>query len=292
MPILQNASPDQKRLAASAFYAFAVLLVAWALWGAYTYAGPYRWAAELQLWAFGHYGEKLTFVLMALMVMVPVLAVGALLGPRFFAAAADPRRPTLTPAQSDRRTARAFALLAAVLAVVGAGLIAYMAVPHDPPSRAAIDLLAREMAAPGTDTVGITAMLQPRYSATLVTTRGSSTKRDRYTPLTRVGWRLGDPVMYVLAETEASSRFPITRLANSVVKIETATLARNDLPGLLREDYRKDGLVLADPYWVAYPTSLQEAADWPLKIIIGCFIGAAICVILAAVSWRAARKQA
>ena len=278
-------------------------LLAWIVWGWVNFAGPYRWAADLQLGWWGHYDEKLSVLLPLLGLMLAWGIVGRLfgvsdrlLGPaRPRAAASQLTGPALI-ADSQRRSARLVIWLGLAFVAGGALAAGYGYLPHAQPSLAALDITVHGQPPPQTDLVAFTGVAHRELTSVMIRKHNSIETRTAYTPITSQDWRPGQPITYFREQPGGATSVMLGGKLGDILHLPMASLSRNDLPGLLREDYRKDGIVLDDPYYVVSAYDPERAAQDPLIYgVIAAFMGVMLMLAGAAIALlarRAARRAA
>jgi len=237
----------------------------------YSYSGLYRLIVEWQLETFGSFSLKMTLLGMMLVLIVPIVIVGRLLGgPNLL------KRPDLVQAQTSPGLMALLGLLLLV-ASAGVGWFAYQK-SQEPITYEPVDLAAGQL--PSTQHVVLTGIAQTEYVMQYETKRGSSSTVHTYVPLTSSTWRHGEPLVYFL-KTNATAYMPegggrtfAFSRSTPPFKMTTqqALLVRNGLPGPVGEAYHKNNIAIADPPIVL---DVSPGADYETYTItsIACALG-------------------
>ncbi len=268
-------------------WTYVVLAAAVTIYFWWSYTGFYRWFAEWQLREFGSYDLRLTVLVPGLIVALPALAVLGRMRRRELVerAMAGP----LDTLADQRRTVRVMLLwgLACVVVAAGAGVMAYVAM-HGKPVSADIALDSAGAAPPPqADQVRIAGVARTDLIVTFETRRSGSTRTTTYVPLTPANWRRGDPIRYVLG-TNISHYSPPgggrlfaldPRQPPFAMQTEAGALTADGLPGPVREEYRRAGLVLAEPVYLLEPGA---SGNEMLLVVTGVAGLLGVCVFVAA----------
>ena len=248
--------------------------LAWIAWGWINYNGVFRWVSRLQIDVMDEYSDKLSVIASFVLVAIPAGVISQVFGVDKLLLG---RRPAGAPPVSQARIVGFVALAAFVVAVGG---LVWAMVPHAPPTVGELDLRAGNQPLPPTDRVTITGFEQPRLTSTLVTTTSGHEDRTTYTPLTGPNWRRGDPVTFFVEAGQDGviqvPRFdpggmPIPIAGET--RIEAGIVSRNALPGVLLDDYAKNGVHVADPHFVieSADASMSEYGGYIVAGIAGVF---------------------
>jgi len=165
----------------------------------YTYSGLYRLIVEWQLETFESFSLKLTLVGMVLVLIVPIAAVGTLLGGPNVIIKPD----QLAQLESSPRL---IALIGLLLLAVSAGVgwhacqISPEAITYEPVDLTAGQLLSAQH-------VVLTGIAQTEYLMQYETKHGGSSTVHTYFPLTSSTWRRAEPLVYFL-KTNATAYMP------------------------------------------------------------------------------------
>jgi hypothetical protein len=224
----------------------------------YSYSGPFKWLAELQLKWFGEYEIQLTFLLTLVLMILPA----GLLGPKGF------RRwywrgAQAEPVSEESRTVRIRRQSKVILALgllsfplgLGTGLIARwvwkeaVLTPLD---------LRGSLSSPQSNYVQLTGWVQThwvyRYSEEI-----GGKREYAVVPVTETAWVRSSPVRYFV-QTSSNRAFqelepggpqfrPLGRQQTPFLFSERFLVERNGLPGMVRERYLEAGANIAEPHY-------------------------------------------
>lgn len=259
----------------------------------WSYTGYYRWFAEWQMREFGSYDLRWTAILPGLLVASPALAVLGRLRRRELVerAAAGP----LDDLAGQRRVVRVMLVLGVISVVVaaGAGVMAYL----DSQAKAVVGDLSLDAAAdtppPAASQVRIAGIARTDLIVTFESRHGGTSRTTTYVPLTTTGWRRDQPIRYVLGTNithysppGGGRLFPLNpRQPPFAMQTEAGALVAGGLPGPVREEYRRAGLVLAEPLYLLEPGATGNETMFIVAGVAG-LVG--LCVLTSAgiVAWR------
>jgi hypothetical protein len=206
---------------------FGVALLA-AVYGAYSYAGPYRWLAELSMSVFGSYSPKLTFLFSLVLLMLPAGVLSARFAP---AAAPDQIRAA---AVNAARMARIQLWLS--VAVVGAVLL-FVGGRDLLAARAGATLMRTSCASIEAGHMPAGTWLEIEgdaiVGAAVETKEGYAS--HAYVPLVSDTWSKAKPLAVVLRFTGDAPRDLNARSFQG-------GLSSEDLPGMVRTAYEAEGV--------------------------------------------------
>ncbi len=267
---------------------FGVLLVAGLLaWCAYvfygwiTYTGAWQWMAEWEIQAFGSYREKATLLALILgpilILNLPILVINII-------------RPGTIPHQLLRRPSVAvkgkpgnpIKLLAAIAGVAlvvgtGAGLFGYQQ-SQTPVTFEAVDLA--HASTPATRHITLSGIARTDNIVVLKKTTGGSASEETYLPVTASSWRKGEPVTFFLSPRTSAyvsaAGFQMYAASTRPFAIQqTGTVFTGGLPGLVRTEFERRGIVMAPYVYV-----LDTKTDADLGLYWGIAFGSGLCVVV------------
>lgn len=258
-----------------------------------TYTGYYRWFAEWQLREFGSYDLRLTAVLPGLLVASPALVVLRRLQRRELVERAA--AGTLDDLASQRRMVRIMLALGlvCVLVAAGAGTWAYLDSRSKPVS-ADLDLdAATDPAPPAADQVRISGTAHTDLIVTFESRHSGRTRSTTYVPLTPRNWRRDQPIRYVLGTNIShylppggGQLYPLNPYQPPfAMQTQAGALVAGGLPGPVREEYRRAGLVLAEPLYLLEPGSSSNETVLIIAGVAG-LVGFSILTSAGIVAWR------
>ena len=268
------------------------------LWAAYVLhsevsgQGIVGWVTDLAVQQLGSASTNLC-LLAAMAIGVIPIGIVFRLAARAFGVTLVPQRGTLpggTPGQIRRRAV--FGGIAILLAA--AGLIAIVLPRPDSSPAVPFDLDAAATAAPPEGPrVAVMGTPQPDLAAGYrETSSGSSSSTiHRYIPLTAKAWTPGTPVRFFLAEIEHDDgrRDGIAMIpAPGRRPHYEGHLRRNAMPTIARGAFERNGVRIAEPYWVIGNDSEEVIA---MVMLIGG-LGFALGLASIIVGLRAARQVA
>ena len=249
-----------------------VLLVAGLLaWCAYvfygwiTYTGAWQWMAEWEIQAFGSYREKATLLALILgpilILNLPILVINII-------------RPGTIPHQLLRRPS-----IAGVALVVGtgAGLFGYQQ-SQTPVAFEAVDLA--HASTPATRHITLSGIARTDNIVVLKKTTGGSASEETYLPVTASSWRKEEPVTFfwiprTSAYVSAAGFQMYTASTRPFAIQQTGTVFSGGLPGLVRTEFERRGIVMAPYVYV-----LDTKTDADLSLYWGIAFGSGLCVVV------------
>jgi hypothetical protein len=237
---------------------------------AYSYAGPYRWLAELSLSVFGSYSPKLTFFVSLVLLLLPPMVLAA----RF-----SPPSSAVEKAERKRAGEAQAAKLARVqswlmLATVGAVFL-FVGVRDLLAARAGATLVHTSCASIEAGTAPTSTWLE--IEGTAIASAAVETKEGYasylYVPFVSDNWSKGQPLPVVL-RLGAAVRGDLN--AHSY----QGGLASEDLPGMVRTAYETEGVQAANALVLNVgrvphdnlTTSQLAAAGGFLGLVLGGFM--------------------
>jgi hypothetical protein len=264
----------------------AIALPAWfayVIYGWATYTGAWQWLAEWELQHFGSYHDKATFIAL---VFAPVLLLSAplMVIRRQFPATFDGPMPlhpkgVVAGLNKPANAPKVLAVIAlgALLAGTVSGWLGYQK-SQTPTVFEAIDLA--RATAPQTRHITISGVAQTGMIVVLEQTFNGNRTEETYLPVTAPNWRKGDPVSFFLMPRgnvyvddrgahgyDASSRpFAIA---------QTGTVFAEGLPGLVRTEFERRGIVMAPATYV-----LDTKVDADLDVYFGIALASALCLLV------------
>ena len=251
----------------------------------WSYSGPFRWIAERQLQWFGSYEESITFILTAAVAFAPLLVVGWAVKKLGFAA---PAKPQTQPGESSwgmkwgHYAVSGFFLLIGLI-VGGIGVSEYVRATRE--SRSTPFTLIDIEAGKKVDRLWVEVEGKPLLD--LAGGMNSSGGERAYVPVVSENWKRGQPIWVYLEVAEhqmdATLKAPRGKYQGMV--------SLGGLPGMVREDFKRRGLMPAEGY------VMIDYQEGPEKKLGGAYFllvtGGAICLfavgLLAYEKFRAGR---
>jgi len=269
---------------------------AMAAWAAYVLhsevsgQGVVGWVTDLAVQQFGTASSDLCLLAALVIGVIPIGLVFRGLARAFGVTLVPPRGtlPAGTPGQIRRR-----AVLGGIaILLAAAGLITIVLPRPDGSPAVPFDLDAADAAPPDAPRVAVIGTPQPDLAAGYrETSSGSSSTIYRYIPLTAKTWTRGAPVRFFLAEIEHDDgrRDGIAMIpAPGRRPHYEGHLRRNAMPTLARGAFERNGMRLAEPYWVISNDSME--AIGLVMLIGGLGLALGLGVIIAGM--QAARRVA
>jgi hypothetical protein len=260
-------------------------VIGYMIWGAFAYAGLYRWLAELQLVQWGGYYRKWTAALPGILLSLPALAyIGHRTRVRGAAEAASP----VAQARTIGRTARYTMVLGLVGMLIGGGAFAIsLTLPDGSEPAAPIDG-ARLGSGPA--------------PAAKVRIRGTDDPSARIQYLQRgaderiifhAGFRLDgegkDAPLRLFIERNAPGPEALTTL-QAFLPEQTGYLVENGLPEGALAELRGRGLQVASPHYVLRTGDLARREPYHIVAAVAGFTGL-VCLLVGFAGSLQARRR-
>ena len=244
------------------------VVCAYMLWGVFTYAGLYRWLAELQIEQWGGYYRKWTAVLPGAILCLPALAY---IGYRArLRRAADASSPA-AQARSIGRIARYTMLLGALGIAIGGGAFAISQTLPDGSERAEPIDAARLDGGPVPSTkVRIRGTDDPVARAQIIR-RGVDDRVTFYAGFRLEGESKEAPLrLFIERNTPAPEA--LTTL-QAFLPEQTGYLVENGVPAEALEALRARGIRVASPHWLLRTGDLAKRESYYIVAAVGGFVG-------------------
>ena len=271
-----------KKIAGSLLVAALLAWCAFVVYGWITYTGAWQWMAEWEIQQFGAYREKATLLALIagpiLLLNLPILLINIirpgsvsyqLLG-----------RPTVGTQGKPGNPGKLLAAIAVVALVAGtaAGAIAYQQ-SQTPVTFEAIDL-ARSGSTPATRHITLSGIARTESIVVLKKTTGSTTSEETYLPVTAPNWRKGEPVSFFLSPRSnayvGADGFQMYAPNTRPFAIQqTGTVFSDGLPGLVRTEFERRGIVMASKIYV-----VDTKTDADLGLYYGIAFASGLCLIV------------
>lgn len=272
---------------------------AMATWAAYVLhsevsgQGIVGWVTDLAVQQFGTASTNLCLLAALAIGVIPIGIVFRLAARAFGVVLVAPRGtlPAGTPAQIRRRAV--LGGIAILLAAAGLVAIVLPRPAGSPPVPVDLDD-AGNAAPPDAQRVAVMGTPRPGLAAGYRETSdtSSSTTIHRFIPLTPKTWAPGTPVRFFLAQTERSDdahRESILALPGSDGRTRyEGHLRRNAMATLARGAFERNGVRIAEPYWVIGNDSEQTMG---MVLLISC-LGFALGLATILTGMRAAKQVA
>jgi hypothetical protein len=245
-----------------------VIVGAYMVWGVFSYAGLYRWLAELQIEHWGGYYRKWTAVLPGAILCLPALAyIGYRSRLRQAAEASSPA----AQARTIGRTARYTMLLGALGLAVGGGAFVMSQTLPDGSERAEPFDATRLGSAPMPSTkVRIRGTDDPAARAQVVR-RGVDERVTFY-----AGFRLEgeskDAPLRLFIERNTPAPEALTTL-QAFLPEQTGYLIENGVPEEALAALRARGIRVANPHWLLQTGSLARREPYYIVAAVAGFLG-------------------
>ncbi|MCA9521006.1 MAG: hypothetical protein KC609_08540 [Myxococcales bacterium] len=269
--------------------------IGWSIVGAFTYSGPYRWAAECQLWLFGKYGVISSAVLAILPGMVLIGGLDwalrrlGLVPARQPIAAEVPTLPVASPIPVTEPAASARPTMLPPWLIIGLMLCGALLIASAWFAwRATTGGRLRSYSVP---TEGRPMRPPSHYlelSGTLLTDRAITYKTGQDTrtlvPLVASDWRSGQPIS-VYAESPSTRR----RWGMRYPATLRGRLVEDGLPGFIAVRLRGQGVLSARHFVleVGWRPSRDRKLAWVL-FLAGLVFGG---ILLVGLFWRRLRRR-
>ncbi|HTU11161.1 MAG TPA: hypothetical protein VMG08_09720 [Allosphingosinicella sp.] len=256
------------------------------LWGAFAYAGLYRWLAELQIAQWDGYYKKWTAILPGLLLAAPALAY---LGWRGRLRQAAEASSPAAQARTAGRAARYTMLAGLVLVLIGGGAFAISQTLPD----------GSEPAEP----IDATRLVGGQVPETKVRLRGADDVAARVRYLQRgaderiifyAGFRLDgeakDAPLRLFVERNTPGPEALTTL-QAFLPEQTGYLVENGLPADALAELRSRGMAVASPHYVLQTGDLARREPYYITAALAGFTGF-VSLIVGFASLLGARRRA
>jgi hypothetical protein len=253
---------------------------AYVIYGWITYTGVWRWLAEWELQRFGSYGDKetlLTLIVGPIIVMAAPVWVIDRLRPGTFDA---PNPVRVVPAaNSSFSVGKMLGIIAGVALLVGsaAGFIGYQK-SQTPVTFETVDLA--QGGGPHSRHVALAGIARTDAIVVLEKTLNGSKSEETYLPVTPPNWHKGDPVSFFLMPRgngyAGNGGFQFYQAGTRPFAIQqTGTVFSDGLPGLVRTEFERRGVVMASEVFV-----LDTKVDADLEIYFGIAFASGLCLLV------------
>lgn len=276
----------RQKLFTALSYLWMVAVFGYMIWGAFAYAGLYRWLAEWQLAQWGGYYQKWTAALPAILLSLPAVAW---LGRRHrFRKAAEANDPA-AGARTMGTQARWTMLIGLVLLLGGGGAFAVSQTlpdgserpePVDGARLASGQVPSAKVRIRGTDD----AAARVRYLQ-----RGADERTIFYAGFRLEGEGKAAPLR-LFVERNAPAQEGLTTL-QAFLPEQTGYLAENGLPEDAQAELRARGIRIASPHWVLMTGDSARREPYFIAAALGGFIGL-VCLLVGFATWLQARRRA
>lgn len=242
-----------------------LMIIAFALYGWYTFSGPYRWLADLQIGLFGAYGVIITGILTGLIFLWPLAFVGARLEQRGFLTH-EATGMDYDPKRHDLPTG----LLTLSLMALAAGWFSSQRIPRGEPVPITLEEIGNGAVIPAHVSLQGQALVDA--SLRLEGDGGNPT----YAPLVAEGYEAGTPIVVFVESHSRDER----KLAATTHK---GVLIRNGLPGVIREGFKSTtNTPPAEPHFLFCYGSATDGLEFLPWVLFGAagVLGLASIVLL------------
>jgi len=263
-----------------------LLVFGYMLWGAFTYAGLYRWAAELQVEQWGGYYKKWTAILPGLILALPALFY---LGWRGRIRQVAEAHSPVAQARTAGRTARYTLLIGLVLMLIGGGAFAWsQTLPDGSEPPETIDAARLAAGAPPQTKVRLRgnddAAARVQYLQ-----RGADERIIFYAGFRLEGEGKDGPLRLFIARNTPGPEALTTLQA--FLPEQTGYLVENGLPEDALNELRGRGLQVASPHYVLQTGDLARREPYYIAAALGGFTGF-VCLIVGLAGLVQARRRA
>ena len=224
-----------------------LMIIAFGLYGWYTFSGPYRWLADLQISLFGAYGVVITGILTCLIFLWPLALVGFRLEQRGLLTHEatgmdyDPKRHNVP-----------IGLLTLSLMALAAGWFSNQRIPRGEPVPITLEDIENGAVIPAHVSLQGRALVDS--SLRLEGDGGNPT----YAPLVVEGYEEGSSIVVYVESFPRDER-------DLTVARHKGVLIRNGLPGVVREGFKSTNTPPAEPHFLfcyGSATSGLEFLPW------------------------------
>jgi xanthosine utilization system XapX-like protein len=260
--------------------------IGYMIWGAFTYAGLYRWLAELQIAQWGGYYRKWTAALPGIILALPALAyIGHRSRMRQAAEAASPA----AQARTIKRAARYAMLLGLLGILIGGGAFAISQRLPDGSERAEPFDATRLGTAPAPAIkVRIRGTDDPA-ARTQVVRRGVDDRVTFYAGFRLEGEDKNAPLrLFIERNTPAPEG--LTTL-QAFLPEQTGYLVENGVPEEALEALRARGIRVANPHWLLQTGDLARREPYYIIAAVAGLIGL-VCLLVGFATYLQGRRRA
>lgn len=262
------------------------LVILYSIWGAVTYSGLYRLAAELQIDRFGGYSEKWTAILPGMLLAAP-----ALWYLRRQAAAAAAAAPTLGPgdeARRARRMALALAMVGLVSALIGTGaFLVSQRLPDGSEPAMPFDAATLGSAPAPAGRVVIRGDADPAVTTGVTESGRINSYATVYAGFRPEGEAKGAPIRLFIERSFGDSADAAT--TQYFLPEQAGYLIEDGLPGLAQHDLAARGIQVARPNYVLR-TRAESRREIPYVVAgLGGFLTLLFLAMAGALALRARR---
>ena len=256
------------------------------IWGAFAYAGLYRWLAELQIEQWGGYYKKWTAALPGVVLCLPAAAY---LGWRARLRQAAEANSPAAQARSIGRTAR-FTMLAGLLGIlIGGGAFAISQTLPDG-SEPARPLQGAELAGGQAPDSKVRIRGTDDPSARLRIIRRGADERTIFYAGFRLEGEAKDGPLRLFIERNAPGPEALTTL-QAFLPEQTGYLVENGLPDEALAQLRARNISVANPHWVMKTGDLARREPYYITAALAGFIGL-VCLGVGFAGLLQARRRA
>ena len=243
-------------------------VIGYLIWGAFAYAGLYRWLAELQVAQWGGYYKNWTAALPGLVLCLPAIAW---LGWRSRLRRAAEANSPAAQARTIGRTAR-FLMLAGVLGLLlGGGAFAFSQTLPDGSERAEPFDAARLISGSVPDTKVRLRGTEDATTQLRVTRRGADERTNFYAGFRLEGEDKGGPLRLFI-ERNAPGHEALTTL-QAFLPEQTGYLVENGLPEEALEQLRARNIAVTSPHWVMKTGDLARREPYYITAAVAGLAG-------------------
>ena len=273
--LTEVAAPAKNQQLSKVGWAGLTVIMALTFYFMFTYTGPFKWMAELQLNWIGSYSEKLTFVFTMFLLLIPAAVIWKLvesaikkLGPGI--APPPAQSPAVAPGTVAAPVKTEFGFGGFLLFVgaiaLGIGIFMYWrgATAGELTAVAAKDLEEGRKPASSYLSIEGTALWKEMISF-------KKTSTDHYVAVISPAWKPGEVAVYL--ECRDNDIPPVPQMGAATY---TGLTAVGGLPGPVRVEFEKGLLRPKDGYVVLVlkddPQRLKDFGKWPLLIGAGLLV--------------------
>ena len=245
-----------------------LILVVLAYWW-YTYSGPYRWLAELQLHLFGSFDVVITLIVTLALLLIPMTLLGILIETKGWLP--DSNSTTSTNHYEVPVGIMTLSVMALVLA-----WFTYQRVPRGQ----AVELTLADVAA--SESLPSHAIFHGHVLIESSIQLDSDHGNYDYTPLVSANYTIGDSVLIYIESCPPRDNARLTNDGHKGVLIE------NGLPGLIRESFQSSQTPPEQRHFVlVYSDAMQGLKHLPTGLFSGGILLGLISVVMFFIRWRA-----
>ena len=252
--------------AVQAFPSLLILAVLAYWW--YTYSGPYRWLAELQLHFFGSFDIVITLLATVALLLAPMTLLGILIE----------NNGWLPESNSTTSTAHYEVPVGIMTLSVMALVLAWFTYQRVPRGQA-VELTLAEVAA--SESMPSHVLLHGHALTESSFQLDSDHGNYDYTPLVSATYTIGDPVLVYIESCTPRDDASLTSTEHKGVLIE------NGLPGLIRESFQSSQAPPEQRHIVlVYSDSMQGIKHLPTALFSGGILLGLISAVMFFIRWR------